>query len=166
MKAAWYEKQGPALEVLVVGEIPDPNSGVGEVRIRIAASGINPGDVKKRQDSFGYGVLRASFRTDAAGQLDQVREGVPSEWIGHRMWCYGAQSYRPFGTAGGSARSCRSIAKERLARGRRLPGDTGHHGASRRTCWWRRSGAYDFSTRGRRRRRNECSPACAAPERA
>jgi NADPH:quinone reductase-like Zn-dependent oxidoreductase len=52
MRAAWYEKQGPAREVLVVGEMPDPHPGAGEVRIRIAASGINPGDVKKRQDSF------------------------------------------------------------------------------------------------------------------
>jgi hypothetical protein len=24
MKAAWYEKQGPARDVLVVGEMPDP----------------------------------------------------------------------------------------------------------------------------------------------
>ena len=53
MRAAWYEKQGPAREVLVVGEMPDPRPGPGEVRIRIAASGINPGDIKKRQDSFG-----------------------------------------------------------------------------------------------------------------
>ena len=56
MRAAWYEKQGPAQEVLVVGEMSDPRPGAGEVRIRIAASGINPGDVKKRQDSFGIGM--------------------------------------------------------------------------------------------------------------
>ena len=49
MKAAWYEKQGPAREVLVVGDMPDPMPGAGEVRIRIAASGINPGDIKKRE---------------------------------------------------------------------------------------------------------------------
>ena len=52
MRAAWYEKQGPAREVLVVGEMPDPRPGPGEVQIRIAASGINPGDIKKREDSF------------------------------------------------------------------------------------------------------------------
>jgi hypothetical protein len=56
MRAAWYEKQGPAREVLTVGEMPDPIPGPGEVRIRIAASGINPGDIKKRQDSFGIGM--------------------------------------------------------------------------------------------------------------
>ena len=27
MKAAWYEKQGPAREVLVVGDMPDPMPG-------------------------------------------------------------------------------------------------------------------------------------------
>ena len=43
VKAAWYEKQGPARDVLVVGEMPDPVPAAGEVRIRIAASGINPG---------------------------------------------------------------------------------------------------------------------------
>src|ERR1700739_2156112 len=56
MKAAWYEKQGPAREVLVDGEMPDPIPAAGEVRIRIAASGINPGDIKKREDAFGYGM--------------------------------------------------------------------------------------------------------------
>jgi NADPH2:quinone reductase len=56
MRAAWYEKQGLAREVLRVGEMPDPRPSAGEVRIRIAVSGINPGDIKKRQDAFGYGM--------------------------------------------------------------------------------------------------------------
>src|SRR5204863_9745623 len=34
-----------------------------------------------------------------SGIVDEVGEGVPREWIGRRVWCYGAQSYRPFGTA-------------------------------------------------------------------
>jgi NADPH2:quinone reductase len=101
MRAAWYEKQGPAREVLVVGEMPDPHPAAGEVRIRIAASGINPGDIKKRQDSFGYGMPypRVIPHSDGAGQVDQVGQGVSSEWVGRPVWCYGAQSYRPFGTA-------------------------------------------------------------------
>jgi NADPH2:quinone reductase len=101
MRAAWYEKQGPAREVLVVGEMPDPRPGAGEVRIRIAASGINPGDIKKRQDAFGYGMPypRVIPHSDGAGQVDQVGDGVSPEWVGRRVWCYGAQSYRPFGTA-------------------------------------------------------------------
>jgi NADPH2:quinone reductase len=56
MRAAWYERQGPAGDVLVVGEMPDPAPGPGEVRMKVAASGINPGDVKKRRDEYGYGM--------------------------------------------------------------------------------------------------------------
>ena len=101
MRAAWYEKQGPAQEVLVVGEMPDPRPAAGEVRIRITASGINPGDIKKRQDSFGLGMAypRVIPHSDGAGRVDQVGEGVSSDWVGRAVWCYGAQSYRPFGTA-------------------------------------------------------------------
>src|SRR5271155_1214513 len=101
MKAAWYEKQGPPREVLVVGEMPDPIPAPGEVRIRIAASGINPGDTKKREDAFGYGMPypRVIPHSDGAGRVDQLGAGVPCEWLGRSVWCYGAQSYRPFGTA-------------------------------------------------------------------
>jgi NADPH2:quinone reductase len=56
MKATWYEHQGPARDVLVVGEMDVPMPGEGEVRIRIEASGISSGDVKKRQDAFGVGM--------------------------------------------------------------------------------------------------------------
>jgi NADPH2:quinone reductase len=101
VKAAWYEQQGPAREVLMVGEMPAPTPSPGEVRIRIAVSGINPGDIKKRQDAFGYGMpyTRVIPHSDGAGTVDAVGEGVAPEWIGRRVWCYGAQSYRPFGTA-------------------------------------------------------------------
>src|SRR5580692_4104559 len=101
MKAAWYEKQGPARSVLVVGEMPDPIPAAGEVRIRIAASGINPGDVKKRSDAFGVGMPypRVIPHSDGAGRVDQLGAGLPSEWMGRSVWCHGAQSYRPFGTA-------------------------------------------------------------------
>jgi NADPH2:quinone reductase len=101
MKAAWYEKQGPAHEVLVVGEMPDPIPAAGEVRIRVAASGVNPGDIKKRQDAFGYGMAypRVIPHSDGAGRVDRVGTGVSSEWMGRSVWCFGAQSYRPFGTA-------------------------------------------------------------------
>ena len=101
MKAAWYERQGTAHEVLTVGEMDDPQPRAGEVRLRVAASGINPGDVKKRQDAFGYGMPypRVIPHSDGAGTIDMVGEGVSQEWLGQRVWCYGAQTYRPFGTA-------------------------------------------------------------------
>jgi NADPH2:quinone reductase len=101
MRAAWYERQGPAREVLTIGDMPDQMPVPGEVRIRIAASGVNPGDVKKRQNAFGYGMPypRVIPHSDGVGHVDSVGDGVSSDWQGRRVWCYGAQSYRPFGTA-------------------------------------------------------------------
>src|SRR5438477_8618750 len=101
MRAAWYEKQNPARDVLTVGTMADPIPSPGELRIRIAASGINPGDVKKRQNAFGYGMpyTRVIPHSDGSGHVDLVGESVSTEWIRQRVWCYGAQSYRPFGTA-------------------------------------------------------------------
>ena len=101
MKAAWYERQGAARDVLAVGEMEEPQPRAGEVRIRVAFSGVNPGDVKKREDAFGVGMPypRVIPHSDGSGTVDSVGEGVAREWIGRRVWCYGAQSYRPFGTA-------------------------------------------------------------------
>ncbi len=101
MKAAWYEKQGPAREVLTVGEMPDPRPSPGEVRLRVSASGINPGDTKKRGDAFGIGMPfpRVIPHSDGAGIVDEVGPGVSAELLGKRVWCFGAQSYRAFGTA-------------------------------------------------------------------
>ena len=101
MRAAWYDKQGPARDVLVVGTMDDPHPIAGEVRIRVAVSGVNPGDIKKREGTFGVGMPypRVIPHSDGAGTVDAVGEGVSQEWVGRRVWCYGAQSYRPFGTA-------------------------------------------------------------------
>src|SRR5215471_13878106 len=81
--------------------MPDPIPAAGEVRIRISASGINPGDIKKRQNAFGYGMPypRVIPHSDGAGRVEQLGAGVSAEWLGRSVWCYGAQSYRPFGTA-------------------------------------------------------------------
>jgi hypothetical protein len=51
MLAAWYERPGPAAEVLQVGEIADPQPGHDAVRVRVALSGVNPGDAKKRDEA-------------------------------------------------------------------------------------------------------------------
>ncbi len=101
MKAAWYERQGAAGDVLVLGEMEDAQPRAGEVRIRVAFSGVNSGDIKIREDSFHVGMPypRVIPHSDSSGIVDEVGEGVPREWIGRRVWCYGAQSYRPFGTA-------------------------------------------------------------------
>ena len=99
--AAWYERPGQAADVLQVGEMADPEPGPGEVRVRVAVSGINPGDTKKRGDWVGYGMPypRVIPHSDGAGVIDAVGDDVDPARIGERVWVYGAQSYRPFGTA-------------------------------------------------------------------
>jgi NADPH:quinone reductase len=101
MRAVWYERPGLAAEVLQVGDMPDPVPGAGEVRVRLTRSGINPGDTKKRADWVGNGMAypRIIPHSDGAGVIDAVGEGVGPGRAGRRVWVFGAQSYRPFGTA-------------------------------------------------------------------
>jgi NADPH2:quinone reductase len=101
MRAAWYDRQGPAQEVLHIGDLPDPTPHAGEVRVKVTLSGVNPGDTKKRRGWLGSAMPfpRVIPHSDGAGTIDAVGEGVDSARIGQRVWIYGAQSYRPFGTA-------------------------------------------------------------------
>ena len=101
MRAAWYERPGPAAEVLQVGEMETPEPGPGDVLVRVAVSGVNPGDTKKRADWLGYGMPfpRIVPHSDGAGVIERVGEGVEPARVGQRVWLYGAQSYRAFGTA-------------------------------------------------------------------
>jgi NADPH2:quinone reductase len=101
MLAAWYDRQGSPEEVLRLGELPEPTPGPGEVRVRLRTSGISPGDVKKRQAWLGSAMAFPLIvpHSDGAGTVDAVGAGVDPARLGSRVWVYGAQSYRPFGTA-------------------------------------------------------------------
>jgi NADPH:quinone reductase len=101
VRAAWYERRGPARETLVVGEMPDVQPARGEVRIAVSVSGLSPGDVKKRSGWQGSPMPypRVIPHSDGAGTIDKLGDGVDTARLGQRVWCYGAQSYRPFGTA-------------------------------------------------------------------
>lgn len=101
MRAVFHDRQGPAAEVLQLGELPDPDPGQGEVRVRLHYSGISPGDTKKRTGYFGSTMPypRVVPHSDGLGVIDRVGAGVDPSRIGQRVWVYNAQSYRPFGTA-------------------------------------------------------------------
>lgn len=101
MIAAWYDRHGPAAEVLRVGELSAAEPGPGEVQVRLTVSGANPGDIKKRQGWLGSSMAfpRIVPHSDGAGAIEAVGTGVDPARIGRRVWVYGAQSYRPFGTA-------------------------------------------------------------------
>ncbi len=82
MKAVWYEKQGAARDVFSIGEMDDPQPLAGEVRVRVAFSGVNPGYVKKRQDVFRVGMPypRVIPHSDGSGTVDAVDEDVSCHW--------------------------------------------------------------------------------------
>ena len=101
MRAAWYERGGPASEVLTVGEMDAPRPGPREVLVRVWVSWVNPGEVKKRTDwmGFGIGYPRVVPHSDGVGTIEEVGEGVSHSRVSERVWVGGAQSGRPFGTA-------------------------------------------------------------------
>lgn len=100
MKAAWYSRFGPAAEVLEVGDLPDPEPGPGEVRVRVAASGINPSDVKSRAGSVRpLAADRVVPHSDGAGVIDRVGPGVDASHQGRRVWTFNAAYRRARGTA-------------------------------------------------------------------
>ena len=98
MKAAWYEKNGAARDVLVVGEMPTPQPGAGEVRIKLATSGVNPSDVKSRRGR-PLAFPRIVPHSDGAGVVDAVGSGVPESRLGERVWIWNGQWKRANGTA-------------------------------------------------------------------
>lgn len=98
MKAAWYEKNGTAREVLVVGEMPTPEPGPGEVRVRLHVSGANPSDVKSRRGR-PLAFPRIVPHSDGAGIIDAVGRGVGTGRVGERVWVWNGQWKRAGGTA-------------------------------------------------------------------
>ena len=101
MRAAFYQRTGPARDVLQLSDLPDPSPAPGEVRVRLQWSGINPSDVKSRA---GLRTALLPFpriipHSDGMGIIDAVGSGVDSARIGQRVWTWNAAWGRAFGTA-------------------------------------------------------------------
>ena len=101
MKAAYYQQQGSAREVLKLGHWPEPSPGPGEVRVRLLWSGVNPSDVKSRKGLRGGGMPFPTVipHSDGMGLIDQVGAGVAASRVGERVWLWNAGWGRPHGTA-------------------------------------------------------------------
>lgn len=101
MKGVYYERKGPARQVLVLGDLPDPQPGPGEVRVKVAVSGVNPTDTKLRSGWDGATEMpfpRIVPHQDGAGVIDRVGPGVPPSRAGERVWIWEAQRGRAFGS--------------------------------------------------------------------
>ena len=100
MKAALYEATGPARDVLKVTEIERPEPGPGEVRVRVAVSGINPTDVKARSGAVPRPIDGFQIPDqDGAGVIDAVGPRVDPARVGQRVWLFLAAAGRKWGTA-------------------------------------------------------------------
>ncbi len=99
MKAIVYSAPGASgVLSLVDREIADP--GPGEVRVRIAVSGVNPTDWKARAAGSSRGTFAEIVpNQDGAGVIDALGEGVTGLAVGDRVWLHLAQHQRPTGTA-------------------------------------------------------------------
>ena len=101
MRAAVYTSKGPAAEVLRIVDRPVPEPGAGEVRVRVAFSGVNPSDVKSRSGvaARAGGFPEVTPHSDGAGTIEMLGDGVDATLMGRRVWMFNGQWERPFGTA-------------------------------------------------------------------
>ena len=77
-------------EVLNLREVPAPQAGPGQIRVRVTAAGLNPMDWFMTSDAetatrFGLS-LPSGFGTDYAGVVDQVGDGVTEFAAGDRVF--------------------------------------------------------------------------------
>src|ERR1700744_3438252 len=77
-------------EVLNLREVPAPQAGAGQIRVRVTAAGLNPMDWFMTSDAetaarFGWS-LPSGFGTDYAGIVDQVGSGVTGFAAGDRVF--------------------------------------------------------------------------------
>ncbi|MGV8853735.1 MAG: zinc-binding dehydrogenase [Devosia sp.] len=86
MRAAIYETFGNPADVTKVGDVPQPQPGAGEVRIRTILSPIHNHDLWTTRGSYGYKpVLPAVGGTEAVGTIEAVGDGVDATLIGRRV---------------------------------------------------------------------------------
>ncbi len=100
MRAAVFSEPGPA-SVLQIAERDLPLAGLGEVRVRIVLSAVNPTDTGTRA---GRGVPDGISpprvpNQDGAGVVDAVGDGVTGFEPGDRVWVWDAAYGRENGTA-------------------------------------------------------------------
>jgi NADPH:quinone reductase len=93
---SYREPGGPDVLRLVDRPVPEP--GPGEVRVRIAFSGVNPTDWKRRTSDQPVAGSQTPNQ-DGSGTIDAVGHGVDPARLGEGVWIWEAAWGRAFGTA-------------------------------------------------------------------
>ena len=92
MRAAIYDTFGNPADVTRLGDVPQPNPGKGEVRIRTILSPIHNHDLWTTRGSYGYKpTLPAVGGTEAVGTIEAVGEDVDAALVGKRVAVGGVQ---------------------------------------------------------------------------
>jgi NADPH:quinone reductase len=100
MRAASYDRYGPAAEVLKVRDVERPAPGPGEVLVKVTLSGVNPTDWKSRSGATPRPIDGFQIpHHDGAGVIEAVGEGVDQARAGQRVWLWFAAAGRRWGTA-------------------------------------------------------------------
>ena len=100
MRAASYDRHGPAAEVLEVRDVERPAPGPGEVLVKVAVSGVNPTDWKSRSGATPRPIDGFQIpHHDGAGVIEAVGDGVDPARAGQRVWLWLAAAGRRWGTA-------------------------------------------------------------------
>lgn len=87
MKAIRFEQFGEPSEVLKVVDLPVPEPGRGEVRVRMIASPINPSDLLTARGLYGVRpALPASLGYEGVGVVDKAGPGLLGRvYVGRRV---------------------------------------------------------------------------------
>lgn len=97
-KCAYYERCGPAREVLALGEMPVRPPAAAEVLVCLRFSGVNPTDIKNRGGVPGRGMAFDKIvpHHDGAGIVEATGHGVPATLVGKPVWCPPSEIARQF----------------------------------------------------------------------
>jgi NADPH2:quinone reductase len=100
MRAALYDRHGPAHEVLRMEDVVRPEPGPGQVRVKVEISGINPTDWKSRSGATPRAIDGFQIpHHDGTGVIDAVGEGVDPAAVGQRVWLWMAAAGSRWGSA-------------------------------------------------------------------
>ncbi len=91
MKAIEFNGYGGP-DVLHIVDVEAPHAGLGEVRIKVCAAGVNPSDWKRREGqyrAFEHVHFPAGLGVEGAGIVDEIGPGVTDVKIGDMVFGFG-----------------------------------------------------------------------------
>ncbi|HEV2309348.1 MAG TPA: zinc-binding dehydrogenase, partial [Acidimicrobiia bacterium] len=94
MKAVRVVRHGAPMEALEIEDIPVPEVGPGEVRIKVSAASLNFGDIARCRGTVAsvMGQVPFTLGMDVCGVVEAAGEGA-EQWVGRRVVAMTNQSF-------------------------------------------------------------------------